>query len=130
SLVSAIFGGMVAGTKAMEYIRGLNRSAEDLSSRLFAAERKRQEEYLNRIYRMDGYENPYRLHVEMSNWMFENVTVIRYNDRLQKTDEKLQELMERWRKIGLDDAGRHGNRTVTFVRQLWNMLHLARVITL
>jgi succinate dehydrogenase / fumarate reductase flavoprotein subunit len=62
--------------------------------------------------------------------MFENVTVIRYNDRLKKTDEKLQELMDRWRKIGLDDAGRYGNRTVTFVRQLWNMLHLARVITL
>jgi succinate dehydrogenase / fumarate reductase flavoprotein subunit len=66
----------------------------------------------------------------MSDWMVENVTVVRYNDRLQKTDEKLQELMERWQRIGLDDTSHYSNRTVTFVRQLWNMLELARVITL
>lgn len=129
-LLSAIFGGMVAGPNAVEYARGLKKATADLPSSLFAAEQKRQEEYLNRIYRMDGYENPYRLHVEMSDWMFENVTVVRYNERLKKTDEKLQELMERWKKIGIDDTTNRSNKTVTFVRQLWNMLQLARVITL
>ncbi|MDI5790835.1 FAD-binding protein [Bacillus licheniformis] len=32
SLLSAIYGGMVAGPKAVEYIQGLETSAEDLSS--------------------------------------------------------------------------------------------------
>ncbi|CAJ1003742.1 MULTISPECIES: succinate dehydrogenase flavoprotein subunit [Bacillales] len=130
SLVSAIYGGMVAGPKAVEYVRGLKKSAQDLSPNLFAAERRRQEAYMERICRMDGYENPYQLYVEMSDWMVDNVTVVRYNDRLQKTDEKLQELLERWQKIGVDDTSDWYNRTVTFVRQLWNMLQLARVITL
>lgn len=130
SLVSAIFGGMVAGPNAVKYVEGLEKSWEDISTNLFEKERKKQEEYMNQIYKMDGKENPYQLHIEMSDWMVENVTVVRYNDRLQKTDEKLQELMERWHNIGIDDKSRWHNRTVAFVRQLRNMLVLARVITL
>ncbi|MGG1558613.1 succinate dehydrogenase flavoprotein subunit [Geobacillus thermoleovorans] len=130
SLLSAIFGGMVAGPKALEYIKGLSVSSRDLPSRLYERERQKQEEKMTQIYKMDGNENPYRLYVEMSDWMVDNVTVVRYNNRLQQTDEKLQELMERWHNIGIDDTGRWYNKTVNFVRQLWNMLHLARVITL
>lgn len=130
SLLSAIYGGLVTGPKALEYVRGLAKSADDLPAGLFEAERKRQEAYVNGICRMDGDENPYQLHVEMSDWMVDNVTVVRYNDRLQKTDEKLQELMERWQQIGVDDTTQWTNKTVTFVRQLKNMLELARVITL
>lgn len=130
SLVSAIYGGMLAGPKAVEYVKGLQKDSNDMPSSLYQFEREKQERYLQTIYKMDGKENPYQLHVEMSDWMVDNVTVVRYNDRLQKTDEKLQEIMERWHHIGLDDASNWNNRTVTFVRQLWNMLELARVITL
>ncbi len=130
SLVSAIYGGLVAGPRAVEYAKGLKRSAEDLPSSLFESEIKKQEEQLEQIYKMDGSENPYQLHVEMSEWMVDNVTVVRYNDRLRKTDEKLQELLQRWHRIGIDDTSRVNNHTVAFVRQLKNMLELARVITL
>ncbi len=129
SLVSAVFGGMVAGPKALAYMKGLNKSAADLSSTLFETEQNKQEAAMAALMRMDGDENPYRLHVEMSDWMVENVTVVRHNDRLQKTDDKLQELMERWQRIGVDDLSSWNNKTVTFTRQLWNMLQLARVIT-
>ena len=37
---------------------------------------------------MSGTENPYKLHQEMGEWMTNNVTVIRYNDRLKATDDK------------------------------------------
>lgn len=130
SLVSAIYGGMVAGQNVAEYVNGLQKAASDLSPAIFASARQQQVEYLSHIYKMDGTENPYQLHVEMSDWMVENATVVRYNDRLQKTDEKLQELMLRWHNIGVDDTTEWNNKTVTFVRQLWNMLQLARVITL
>lgn len=130
SLVSAIYGGMVAGSKAMEYTEGLSKLAEDLSERVYEKEQAKQAQAIERIYKMDGKENPYQLHVEMSDWMVDNVTVVRYNDRLQKTDEKLQELLERWENIGIDDTTRYDNRTIPFVRQLKNMLELSRVITL
>ena len=38
-------------------------------------------------------ENAYVLHKELGEWMTDNVTVVRYNDKLKKTDEKIQELI-------------------------------------
>ena len=62
--------------------------------------------------------------------MTDNVTVVRYNDRLKKTDEKIQELMERYQKINMVDTSKWSNQAGPFTRHLWNMLQLARVITL
>jgi len=59
-----------------------------------------------------------------------NVTVVRYNDKLLKTDEKIQELQERWENININDTAKWSNQGLMFTRQLKNMLHLARVITL
>ncbi|MDR6226491.1 succinate dehydrogenase flavoprotein subunit [Desmospora profundinema] len=130
SLLSCIFGGMVAGPNALEYIRGLDKSAADLSSGLFESYRTKEEEKYENILQMDGDENPYLLHKELGEWMTDNVTVVRHNDRLQKTDEKIQELMERYQRINVGDTARFSNQSASFVRQLWNMLELARVITL
>jgi succinate dehydrogenase / fumarate reductase flavoprotein subunit len=130
SLLSAIFGGMVAGPKAIEYVRGLNRSAADVSDRFFEQEKKRQQEKYDAILRMDGYENPYSLHKELGEWMTNNMTVVRYNDKLKQTDEKIQELMERYKKININDKSNWNNQAASFTRQLWNMFELARVMTI
>jgi succinate dehydrogenase / fumarate reductase flavoprotein subunit len=79
---------------------------------------------------MEGPENAYALAREMGEWMTANVTVIRENEKLQKTDDKLRELKDRWGRIGLSDRGRWANHEVSFVKQLWNMMELARVMTL
>ncbi|WP_077615471.1 succinate dehydrogenase flavoprotein subunit [Caenibacillus caldisaponilyticus] len=130
SLLSSIFGGMVAGPSAVEYIRGLDKHAEDLSSRLFEQYKNKEQEKFDNILAMDGTENAYVLHKELGEWMTDNVTVVRYNDRLLKTDEKIQELMERWKNININDTSKWSNSGASFTRQLWNMLQLARVITL
>ncbi|QQE73390.1 succinate dehydrogenase flavoprotein subunit [Brevibacillus composti] len=130
SLLSAIYGGMVAGPKAIEYINGLDESAEDLSSALFDSFAKEQQDKYDAILKMDGTENAYLLHKELGEWMTDNVTVVRYNDRLQKTDEKIQELMERYKNININDTSKWSNSGASFTRHLWNMLVLARVITL
>lgn len=128
SLLSCIFGGMVAGPKSIEYINGLKRSADDVAPSTFAAEQSRQVEVFDEIYRMTGKENPYDLGDEMGKWMTNNCTIVRHNDKLAATDEKLQELLERWDKIGVNDASRVYNQYVLRTRQLKDMLHLARVI--
>ncbi|MBI4841555.1 MAG: succinate dehydrogenase flavoprotein subunit, partial [candidate division NC10 bacterium] len=38
--------------------------------------------------------------------------------------------MDRWKRIDIHDAATWANQAVSFTRQLWNMLELARVITL
>jgi len=62
--------------------------------------------------------------------MTDNVTVVRYNDKLKQTDEKIQELMERYQNININDTSKWSNAGASFTRQLWNMLVLARVITI
>jgi succinate dehydrogenase / fumarate reductase flavoprotein subunit len=130
SLLSAIYGGMVAGPKAVEYVSGLDVSAEDLSSSLFDGHVMQEEEKWQGIMNLNGTENAYVLHKELGEWMTDNVTVVRYNDKLLKTDEKIQELLERYDNININDTARWSNQGATFTRQLQNMLQMSRVVTL
>ncbi|MGQ7279485.1 MULTISPECIES: succinate dehydrogenase flavoprotein subunit [Brevibacillus] len=130
SLLSAIYGGMVAGPKAIEYMNGLEQSCDVLPSTLYDSYTKKEQEKYDNILKMDGTENAYLLHKELGEWMTDNVTVVRYNDRLKKTDEKIQELMERYKRININDTSKWSNSGAAFTRHLWNMLVLARVITI
>lgn len=130
SLLSAIYGGMVAGPNAINYINGLSKHSGDLSSTLYDSHAKKEQEKYDNILKMDGNENAYVIHRELGEWMTDNVTVVRFNDRLKKTDEKIQELMERYKRININDTQRWSNSGASFTRHLWNMLLLSRVITL
>ncbi|MFD1358410.1 succinate dehydrogenase flavoprotein subunit [Fictibacillus halophilus] len=130
SLLSAIFGGMMAGPSAVKYIRGLEKTVEDVSSSVFENQVKKDQEVYNNILSMDGTENAYVIHKELGEWMTDNVTVVRYNDKLKQTDEKIQELMQRYKNININDTSKWSNQGASFTRQLWHMLQLARVITL
>ncbi|GBF73272.1 succinate dehydrogenase flavoprotein subunit [Paenibacillus sp. 598K] len=129
SLVSAIYGGMVAGPKAVEYIRGLSKSSEDVSSSVFDREKQRQTDKYNRILKMDGTENAYVLHRELGEWMTNNMTVVRYNNKLEETINKIKELKQRYAKININDTAGWNNAGVAFTRQLWNMLELSEAMT-
>jgi succinate dehydrogenase / fumarate reductase flavoprotein subunit len=130
SLLSSIFGGMVAGPKAMEYVKGLKKSAEDVSEQVFTSELNKQTAKHESLLKMDGTENAYVLHKELGEWMTNNMTVVRHNSRLKETDNKIQELMARYKNISMTDTARWSNQGVTFTRQLWNMFELARVMTI
>ncbi|MCL6633017.1 MAG: succinate dehydrogenase flavoprotein subunit [Alicyclobacillus herbarius] len=130
SLLSCIYGGMIAGPNAVNYARNLNKSSADIEASVFERYRKQQQDKFEDLLKMEGDENPYQLHRELGQLMTDNVTVVRYNDRLQKTDEKIQELMERYKRIGMADTSRWENQMAPFTRQLWNMFELARAITL
>jgi len=130
ALLSCIYSGTVAGPAAVRFAKGLKKVAADADRDCFDREQRRQEEVFAGIYRMNGPENPYRMAQELGELMTENVTVVRYNDRLRSTDEKLREFQERWNSIGvLDTARGTANQAAQFARQLRHMLDLARVIT-
>jgi succinate dehydrogenase / fumarate reductase, flavoprotein subunit len=130
SLLSAIYGGMVAGPNAIKYISGLEKTSESVPSSVFDRYVKQEEEKWNEIMSMDGTENAYVIHKELGEWMTDNVTVVRHNDKLKETDAKIVELMERYKKININDTAKWSNQGAMFTRQLWNMLQLARVITI
>lgn len=129
SLLSAMYSGTVVGPAVLNYMKGLKKSAADVSSTVFDAELKRQKDFEESIYKMSGKENPFAMHMEMGDQMITNVGIVRYNDKLKKMDDLLQEYQQRWKSINIDDAARYSNQAVSFTRQLYYMLQLARVIT-
>jgi len=129
SLVSCVFGGFVAAPAAIEYATNVERNGAD-GSRVYDQELKRQQEINDSLVKQSGNENQYILHQEMGKWMTDNVTVIRYNDRLKATDEKLLELMGRYKRISINDSNLWATMALPHARHLDNMLELARVITL
>ncbi|MEK4981042.1 succinate dehydrogenase flavoprotein subunit [Bacillus sp. FSL K6-6540] len=130
SLVSAIYGGMVAGPKAIEYVKGLKKSAEDVNSTVFDRAAKEQTTKYEGLLKMEGTENAYVIHKELGEWMTNNMTVVRYNDKLEATIGKIKELKQRYRNINMTDTSRWNNQGVAFTRQLWNMLELSEAMTL
>jgi succinate dehydrogenase / fumarate reductase flavoprotein subunit len=131
SLVSCIYGGGIAGSAAVRYARSLESGCENTSPAVYERERVRQQDISDALLNQHtGTENPLAIWREMGDIMTENVTVIRYNAAMQKTLVKLDELSERFKHINLQDRTQWSNQTLNFVRELGNMLVLARVITL
>jgi succinate dehydrogenase / fumarate reductase flavoprotein subunit len=129
SLVSCVYGGFVAAPSAIEYAKNVDRGSTETNG-IHAVELKRQQDINDAIVTNEGGENQYKLHEEMGKVMTDNVTVVRYNDRLMATDEKLLELQDRFKKISINDSNLWATQAVPHARQLKNMLDLARVITL
>jgi succinate dehydrogenase / fumarate reductase flavoprotein subunit len=130
SLVSCIFGGMIAGPAAVRYARNLEKGCDSVSSEVFERERVRQQDITDGLLHQQGTENPITIWRELGEAMTENVTVIRYNANIKKTIEKLSELNDRYKKINLQDRTQWSNQTLNFTRELGNMLVLAQVIAL
>ncbi len=129
SLLSCIHAGMLVGEKISDYLRGLKINCKDISSKLLDDEKSLVQAKFEQLKKMESYENPYKLHEELGNIMTENVTVVRYNDKLLKTIDKIKDLRDRYKRINILDGALFANQTLVFVNQLWNMLELALVIT-
>ena len=130
SLVSCIYGGMVAGPSAVKYARNLEKGCDSTPDSVFYAEASRQREANDSLLNQQGFENPITIWKELGAWMTEHVTVVRLNANLQKTLAKLGELSERFSRVNLADRTQWSNQTLQFTRELGNMLILAKVITL
>ena len=129
SLVSCVFGGFVAAPAAIEFAKNVERNGSN-GSKIYDQELQLQREINEGLIKQSGNENQYVLHQEMGQWMTDNVTVIRYNDKLKATDNKLLELMDRYKRISINDSNLWATMALPHARHLANMLELARVITL
>ncbi|MEH7073042.1 succinate dehydrogenase flavoprotein subunit [Neobacillus drentensis] len=130
SLLSAVYGGMVAGPRALEYLNGLNKPTDKVSSSIFEKQVNEDVRKYQSILAMNGTENAYLLHKELGELMTANVTVVRENKKLKMTYEKLQDFTERYKNINIEDTAKWSNSSASFVRQLEGMINLANVITL
>lgn len=130
SLLSCIFGGLVAGQEVHRYIKSLKKHYRDLPNSIYEKPLHAEKELKKELLSRNGPENVHKLHDELSDYMVRHVTVRRNNKDLQRTLEKIAELKERYKFISLDDRSPFANQTYIFANQFGYMLELAEVITL
>jgi len=127
SLLSCIFSGLIVAPGVVNYLANLA-PREAAPSSVFEGEVARHRARDEALMRSDGGENPYALHAELGEWMTRNVTVVRYNQDIKATLEKLDELEERSRRVSLADRSSWANQNLAFARAVQDMIVLARVI--
>lgn len=128
SMLSASFSGRVAGEAAVAYVKGLGKSNGELPQSTYDNERKRQEEANQAIMSSGGGENPFALHRELGDLMREHVFVERSNEGLDKALDGIGKLKERSHKVSLDDTETWANQSLSWARQVQDMIVLAEAI--
>ncbi|MBS2020623.1 MAG: succinate dehydrogenase flavoprotein subunit [Deltaproteobacteria bacterium] len=129
SLLSCIYGGLVAGPAIATYVKNLDKSAFDIKSSVFDKAAQQRRDAYDAVLKMSGKENPYLLHTELADVMLRDCTIERHNGVLDKVIAKIDELEDRYKNVGVTDSSTgRANQGAQFVRHLKNMFVLARVI--
>jgi succinate dehydrogenase / fumarate reductase flavoprotein subunit len=128
SLLSASFSGQIAGDAAVAYIKGRT-NGNGLPESAYDNERKRQEEINQAIIGANDGENTFTLHHDLGDLMREHVFVERDNKGLDQALDGIGKLKERSRRISLDHKGSWANQSLSWARQVQDMIVLAEGIT-
>lgn len=127
SLLSCIFGGLVAGKEIPRYIEQL--SSHPVPESVFSDSLQYEQEFKHQLFSNSGDENVFKLHDELADAMVRNVSVKRNDRELQKTLQLIKEIRERYEHISLADQSKVFNQTYIFANQFKYMIELALIIT-
>jgi succinate dehydrogenase / fumarate reductase flavoprotein subunit len=129
SLLSCIFDGLFGGTCIKSYVTDASKvSAGDVAQSTFDAAVKQETDKQNWLVNNQGDENPYLLWQEMGKWMTDNCTVVRHNEKLEKTIEQCETWKERYQRVKLSDTGMWTNQNLSFARATRDMILMAEAI--
>jgi succinate dehydrogenase / fumarate reductase flavoprotein subunit len=129
SLLSCIFDGLFGGPCVRNYANDVVKTAAgDLPQSIYDAAVRSETDKQDWLLKNEGTENPYLLWQEMGKAMTDNCTVVRYNDKLEKTLEQCQGWKERYRRVRLSDTMMWTNQNLSFARALKDMILMAEAI--
>lgn len=126
ALLSCLVGGEIAAQGVLSYIREA-KPDEGRESLLQDARNQRQSEY-DHLRTSNGTENPYRLHAELADTMWNNCGIWRLQSDLIKAKDKLNDLAARAHQCALVDNSGWTNQAVPFTRALINMVEQSKAI--
>lgn len=128
SLLSCIYAGQIGGPSAVRYARGLSKRSADCGASLYEAAGKAWTARFDAYRKLDGPENPYRLHQELAGTMSMHVGIARDNAGLKGAEDRIRTLQGRFARCGLPDTGGWANPSLAFLNQLSNMLEVSRIV--
>src|ERR1700733_2518329 len=84
SLLSCIFGGLIAGVEIPRYLEDLKSSYVNQPPRIYSEAMAKEEAFKHDLLTREGSENVFRLHDELAEVLVRDVTVVRNNIDLKK----------------------------------------------
>lgn len=129
SLLSCTFGGYEAGKAVAEYVKGLDKLADEIPEKVFQAQIDVEESLVKKLTSQTGDQNARRIHIDMGDMMTENVTVVRHNKKLEKTLNDLGELSEKFKNVPIVDNAKWANHSLFYMREVMHMIDIAKIIT-
>ncbi|RYG47120.1 succinate dehydrogenase (quinone) flavoprotein subunit, partial [bacterium] len=126
ALLSCLVAGEMTAEGIVNYMREMPLSgAEAKASVLEDARHERQSEY-DALKRSNGKENPYGLHAELAETMWNYCGIWRVQTDLLKAKANLDSLAERAHQCNLIDDSGWMNQAVPFARSVVNMIEQAK----
>jgi succinate dehydrogenase / fumarate reductase flavoprotein subunit len=126
ALLSCLVGGEITAQGVMSYLKQAS-AAKDVDAAVREAKAQRTSEYLF-LKQSNGTENPYRLHAELADLMWNSCGIWRVQKDLLTARGKLDELAARARQCDLLDDGDWNNQAVPFTRTVINMIEASKAI--
>ena len=128
ALLACLVAGEISAQSIMAYLDKGDVSAEGLSSVVLAeAKAEKQAEY-EALQKSNGTENPYKVHQELGETMWNNCGIWRVQKDLETARVKLDELTVRIKQCGLIDDSGWANQAVPFTRAVVNMIEQSKAI--
>lgn len=127
ALLSCLFGGELAAQGVSAYFKTMDANADDAAPVVEEATRQRQAEY-DGLRQSNGKENPYALHSELAETMWNGCGIWRTQKDLIAARGKLDELTVRAKQCDLIDNSGWTNQAVPFTRALIHMVEQAKAI--
>lgn len=128
ALLACLVGGEIAAEGIMAYLQKGDVAADSLASSALDDARNEQQSIYNKLAGSNGSENPYALHAELADVMWNNCGIWRVQADLLKARGSLDDLAARARQCGLTDASGWTNQAVPFTRALINMIEQSKAI--
>ena len=126
ALLSCLVGGEIAAQGVLSYIKDA-KPDEAAQGLLSDAQKQRQAEY-DGLRSSNGKENPYQLHAELADVMWNNCGIWRLQSDLLNARTKLDDLASRARQCDLVDDSGWTNQAVPFTRAVINMIEQSKAI--
>lgn len=128
ALLSCLVGGEIAAEGVLSYVGKMKASGEDVPTSLLASAKLEKESEYEALRKSNGSENPYRLHAELADVMWNNCGIWRTQRDLLSARERLDSLATRARQCALIDDSGWNNQAVPFTRAVINMIEQSKAI--
>ena len=129
SLLSCIYTGLMIARGVMNFSKNLNKEMESIPSSIFDQARSYWDSRFKEIRKMNGKENPFKLHQELGDIMLANVLIVRDNKGLEKAVYAIEDIQKRFQDVKCVDTQDWANPVPSFINQLSCMIELSKVVT-